>query len=118
MRDFPAVPAPNRPHMTSRRRWWLIVVCLAAVVVAVYHPVVRHEFVGWDAPETIYENPLLRPPSWQGVAHYWTHGDPGLYAPLTYLFWSALAAVARVETASGATELNPSIFHAANLALH
>jgi hypothetical protein len=106
------------PRMTRRRATLLIGLALVVATAAVYHPVARHEFVGWDDPETIYENTLLRPPSWRGVAHYWTHGDPGLYAPLTYLFWSALAVVAQVETANGATELNPAVFHTANLALH
>jgi hypothetical protein len=106
------------PRMIRRRSTLLIGLALVVATVAVFHPVLRHEFVGWDDPETIYENPLLRPPTWHGVAHYWTHGDPGLYAPLTYLFWSALAHVAQVQAPNGGTELNPAIFHAANLALH
>src|SRR6476659_5844785 len=102
----------------THRRPWLLAGCLIAVVIGVYHPILRNEFVGWDDPDTIYANPRLNPPSWAGVAHYFSHGDPGLYAPLTYLFWSALALVARVEAPNGATELNPAIFHAVSLALH
>src|SRR5206468_3998587 len=41
----------------------------------------------------------------------------GLYVPLTYSLWGALAAVAQTGDGS-ARELNPSVFHCANIALH
>jgi protein O-mannosyl-transferase len=73
------------------------------------------DFTAWDDPETIAQNPRLYPPSIENVAHYWTAAGAdapmGIYVPLTYTFWSGLAAVAGGTT-------NPHVFHAANVALH
>src|SRR4051794_40461475 len=92
--------------MTARRI--IPILLIIATTFATFSNVLRNDFVLWDDPETISANPHLNPPSWQGVAYYWTHGDPGLFAPLTYMMWSALATISR----------SPAIFHAYNLVLH
>src|ERR1700750_1999319 len=92
--------------MTARRI--IPILLILAATLATFATVIRNKFVLWDDPETISQNPQLTPPSWQGVAYYWTHGDPGLFAPLTYMMWSALATISR----------GPAIFHAYILALH
>src|SRR5262245_52006229 len=95
----------------------------------------------WDDPLTVQHNPSLQPATSAGIARFWPPflsaddisnltGRPrapdartrinhayGLYAPLTYTLWGALAAVA--QTRDGNTiALNPWIFHSANIVLH
>ena len=42
-----------------------------------------------------------------------------LYIPLTYNVWNGLAGVARSPAANGpGTEINPYVFHAANVLVH
>jgi hypothetical protein len=112
------MPVPGRRHdrhRISRRALTFLLIVATAVV---FGRIVTHEFVGWDDPDTIAVNARLRPPSWQGVAWYWTHPAHGLYVPLTYSAWSALATVAQTRTAQASIELNPWLFHAASVLVH
>jgi hypothetical protein len=92
----------------------------------------------WDDPLTVQHNPRFNPPTPASIARFWplfldanddanlTGRAPapgaririnhayGLYAPLTYTVWGALAAIAQTRDAG----LNPWIFHCANGALH
>ena len=91
---------------------------LAIVTFATFGRIVSHEFTGWDDPSTIFENPRILSPSLEHVAYYWTHPEGGLYIPVTYTFWSALAAISQVDDGAGHVALNPWAFHAASLILH
>jgi hypothetical protein len=86
------------------------ILLLILITSATFARIAENQFVEWDDYASIAENPQLRPPSWSGVAYYWTNRDQagGLYIPLTYTYWSALAEIG----------LRPSIFHVANLVLH
>src|SRR5580765_6278950 len=99
--------------MTARQRIIPILLILAATL-ATFAPVIRNDFVLWDDPETISQNPRVAAPSLEGVAYYWNHGAAGLYVPLTYSVWAALAAVHR----PGVTVPDPLVFHAASVAFH
>jgi hypothetical protein len=99
--------------MIARQRIIPILLILAATL-ATFAPVIRNDFVLWDDPETISQNPRIATPSVEGVAYYWNHSAAGLYVPLTYSLWAALAAVHR----PGVTAPDPLVFHAASAALH
>jgi hypothetical protein len=90
---------------------------LVLVIAATFGRSLTHQFVQWDDFETIANNPHLRPPSFAGLAYYWTHRADAVYIPLTYTFWSAIAVLAQTH-ADGAIALRPSLFHAANIFLH
>src|SRR5688500_1925594 len=96
---------------------------IVAAVLAALGRLGCHEFTGWDDPGTIHQNPSFNPPTLPKVAWYWTawgeRAPMGLYVPLTYTFWGALAEVAylKVPDPTG-IRLNPYVFHGANLALH
>ena len=97
----------------------LILSSLLALTLAAYAPVLSAEFVRWDDRFTLHHNPRLNPPTWTNVAHYWRHGEIGLYMPLTYTVWSGLAWIGHVETADlSGISLNPWVFHATNLIVH
>src|SRR5208283_605977 len=73
------------------------------------------DFTFWDDPETVSTNPAMNPPSWHSTFSYWKEPAKGLYAPLTYTTWSALA---RLPLRKADDSLNPKVFHLANIGLH
>lgn len=99
----------------NRLRLSIVVVLVTAATLG---SVVGHDFVGWDDYDTIKWNSHFRPPTWAGLAYYWTHSASGLYIPLTYTVWWVLAVAAKTQTPSGSVELSPWVFHAANVLLH
>jgi hypothetical protein len=90
------------------------VIAVFILTVLAFSRLIACDFTAWDDPETIAQNPRLHPPSIENVAHYWaaagSDAPMGIYVPLTYTFWSGLAAVAG--------ETNPHVFHAANVLVH
>lgn len=107
---------------------WVIVLA----VFAVFGRTIGHEFTEWDDRHTIQENHSFLPPTWTKIGDYWAitenadsgraqsvNHQYGLWVPLTYSFWGAVAQVAQVrDPAGGSIELNPFVFHAANVTLH
>lgn len=87
------------------------------------------EFTLLDDRYTVQRNPRLNPPSLEHVLSYWppikdgkVNHEFGLYMPVTYTFWSGIAAIAQTHSSDplhpNAMELNPYLFHAANVLLH
>lgn len=107
--------AAERKWPGRGRSWGLVV---ALVVVVAFGPLAASEFVGWDDPLNLYENPRLNPPTWSGVGYYWTHAAHGLYIPLTYSVWGALAALSNLEPDAQGVAMNPWVFHGFNVLLH
>jgi hypothetical protein len=106
----------SQPPRTNRRIYPIIMV---AATLVVFGSLATAEFTSWDDRYNIWLNARLNPPTWSGVAHYWANAEAGLYIPLTYTVWSALATIAYLDQpdAMGA-RLNPMVFHCANIAFH
>ncbi len=94
--------------MLASPKAWRIILILVVATGATYWQAARWEFTLWDDPDTISANPRLHPPSVANAAYYWRHPAGGLYVPVTYTFWSALATLG----------MHPAIFHGANVFLH
>jgi hypothetical protein len=92
---------------------WAFILLISIVTLATFGPIVSHDFVSWDDPETIRDNPRLNPPTIGSIGYYWRNQAWGLYVPLTYTFWGAIAAVAR-----GGGTMDPAAFHAFSVVLH
>ncbi|HEX4123423.1 MAG TPA: hypothetical protein VHY37_01760, partial [Tepidisphaeraceae bacterium] len=79
------------------------------------------EFVSWDDPLHVMQNPGLNPPTLASLWAFWAHPYQNLYIPLTYSMWWVLALVARVQGGAAANgsgmELNPWVFHTVNVLL-
>jgi protein O-mannosyl-transferase len=94
---------------------------LAIIVLVVFARACTNDFVGWDDNHTIYKNPAFNPPSLSAIMAFWSpkHPQAGLWIPVTYMVWGALAPIAHLDApdASGST-LNPWIYHSANVVLH
>jgi hypothetical protein len=92
-------------------------------VFAVFARLCTSEFTWYDEAVNIHQNPLMNPPTLRSVAYYWTavgrEAPGGLYIPLTYTLWSAVARLtySDLPDASG-IHLNPWAFHTLNVLLH
>lgn len=111
----------------SLRARILVLAVLAVVALAAFWPVLSGQFLQWDDPSTLSQNPDLNPPTLSKTLGFWDWSRPrmDLYVPLTYTVWAGLASFARVPLEGGprsgtaeASVLDPRVFHAANLALH
>lgn len=70
----------------SPRRIWLLTAFLFSLVWIVFWPVGNNEFVNYDTPGYLTENPLVsRGFTWEGVKIAFTEGQSHLWHPLTTL---------------------------------
>jgi len=92
---------------------------VALAVLATFFEVREFEFVNRDDDINVYENPHLHPITADTFAQVWTAPYVGLYIPVSYSVWAALAWGSREDSAAGSVSpLDPGVFHTANLALH
>jgi Tfp pilus assembly protein PilF len=88
-----------------------------------YLTIPGNEFVSTDDPTNIYHNPLVLAFTPEHLRQFWTAPFYGLYTPVTYTVWGALATVGRLSTpmvtdGMGSTSISPLPFHVAGLLLH
>ncbi len=95
------------PDSRNRAPWY----CLAIVglVVAVFHGSLGNDFVNWDDPMFIYENPRIQSLDWAHLKTLFTTTEAGVYTPLSQL------SVALDFALWGS---NPAGFHLTALILH
>jgi Tfp pilus assembly protein PilF len=91
---------------------------LLALTGLVFGRVVTHDFLLLDDPPLIYQNAAFNPATWAGVMNNWREVHMGIYMPVSYMAWGAVAAIARRAADPRGTTLNPAYFHALNLTLH
>ena len=85
-------PEPRRAPATSPGSpWWML--AAAALVLALHARVVGFEFLHFDDPWNIVENPRLQPPTLEGLLAYWSGPYLGLYVPLACSLWWVAAFV-------------------------
>ena len=96
---------------------FLVPSLLILLTLAVFWPVNSFEFVTWDDGLHVYENQYLNPPNIGNTLHFWKEAHEGLYIPLTYTAWAALAWLSQHMPADP-YGLNPRLFHIANLTVH
>jgi hypothetical protein len=83
----------------------------------VYWPVGRAEFVDWDDPHTISQNPTIVHPTAESFRKIWTQPHMDLYVPLTYTAWWTVARLSNADEKPNA-ELSPRAFHYLNVIAH
>jgi hypothetical protein len=95
------------------------VLLLVTITILVFGRVCTHEFTWWDDPMTLHHNPRYNPPSGEKIAQTWKEPVDGLYAPITYSYWGAVAYLAeRKGTDPVGIHLDARVFHAGSLILH
>lgn len=103
---------PASPTSPWNQRWvWPFAV--VTITIAALWPVLTCQFVEWDDPHNVWANPDFNPPALASPARYWKGTYEGLYIPVTYTAWTAIAFLAHQSDG-----LDPHIFHAANLVVH
>jgi tetratricopeptide (TPR) repeat protein len=104
MADTPVAPARGK-----RRELWIAVV-LALLTLAVYAQVGHHEFVLYDDPDYVTENPHVRAGlTLEGVVWAFTNGQAGNWFPLTWMSHMVDCEIFGVD--SGALHLVNALFH-------
>lgn len=94
----------------------LIALLLALATLAVYLPVVRHDFINCDDDVYVTDNPMvLQGLSWAGVKWAFTTTHAANWHPLTWL--SHMADCEFFQLHAGAPHFENALFHAANSAL-
>ena len=102
----PAAATRVRTSPSTRGAWWRWALLLA-LVVAAYGPALRADFVNWDDPIHVYENPRVTAPD--ALRRSWSDGrNPGFYPVLFALY--------RLEWL--AADHRPWLFHLDNVLLH
>jgi tetratricopeptide (TPR) repeat protein len=93
-------------------RLFLLRLLIVAATLGTFAYLISCNFTEWDDPQTVSQNHRLHPPTLHSIRYYWTaagaQAPMGLYIPVTYTFWSIIAAISR----------NAAFFHAANILLH
>src|SRR5436190_13022414 len=97
--------------MAATRCSILIAVALAGVTLALYGPIYRSEFVNYDDPEYVTENPQVQAGlTWHGLAWAFTTRHASNWHPLTWLSLQLDASLFGPSSAGG--------FHLTNVLLH
>src|SRR3989442_16002241 len=82
--QWPAAATRVRTGPSTRGAWWRWALLLA-LVVAAYGPALRADFVNWDDPIHVYENPRVTAPD--ALRRSWSDGrNPGFYPVLFALY--------------------------------
>lgn len=93
-------------------------IALLLVVLVVFGPVVGHQFLDYDDAINITANPHVSNFSIDGLLGFWQKPYVNLYIPVTYNLWAILAKVSSLLPGKSSAQLNPALFHSANLCLH
>jgi Tfp pilus assembly protein PilF len=115
--DRKAKPIAAAPAWHERE--WLILLLLAIATLAVFAPACANEFLFWDDNLNVWKNASFNPPTISSVLAFWKGPFLDLYVPITYTVWGVLSAVAMMPTRdSRGSQLDPYIFHTANVLVH
>ncbi|NTV13179.1 MAG: tetratricopeptide repeat protein [Desulfobulbaceae bacterium] len=104
---------------TEKQREFIGILLLLMVPLLVFLQVGWHDFLGYDDPINIYQNPRVTTFSVANLLYFWQGPSLGLYIPLTYNFWMLLAKLSQLLTPGGSGEpMAPQLFHLTNLLVH
>ena len=113
---------PSSESLSGEGTNWKSVLVAVAILVAAclltFGRATTNQFLLWDDSLHITDNPYLTPPTEEGLGRLWGSAYAGLYNPMAYTWWAAVATIA--ASLPDATEgvIDPVPFHVGNLALH
>lgn len=97
---------------------WQQSLIVAAVLITMCR-LCASDFSWWDDQMTIHQNRLVTNPTFASLKTFWTTMTQGLYVPVTWTVWAAIAKTAYVaEPTYDGIFLNPWFFHTFNVLLH
>lgn len=109
----------NKNWVGRKHRQSLEILLLLLVTLLVFLQVGWHDFLGYDDPINIYQNPHVTDFTAANLLYFWQGPSLGLYIPITYNFWLVIAKLSQLLTLGGSGEpVDPHLFHLANLMVH
>lgn len=73
-------------YIMNKTNFWFFSVLLVVFVLIVYLQMQSHEFINWDDPHYVYENPLVTSGlSWLGIGWAFITGTASNWHPLTWI---------------------------------
>jgi Flp pilus assembly protein TadD len=116
--EQPVTTERDEPR-TARLAIWLVL----ALTLAVFSCVAHFGFVDWDDSVHVYQNPGLNPVTAAHLAQFWHAPYQGLYIPISYMAYAALAVLGHsthplLGPDGAMISVRPVVFHSASLALH
>ena len=91
----------------------------SALAAVVFGRIVFHDWVRFDDPIHVTDNPYFFPLTWGSIGHFWVAAYEGLFIPLSYMLFAAECAATRAVSGLGpAAPVDPSLFHAVSIGLH
>lgn len=97
--------------MFRHRKWFLFLAVLTLATALVYGASARFGLLSYDDRDHLTDNPYLAHPSAESLTRFWKAPYFGLYIPVTYTYWTGLAAIAPPAQSAAP-------YHLGNLALH
>src|SRR6266850_4159239 len=100
------------------RRTLFVIFFLTAITVAIYWQVSHHDFINYDDPDYVTENPMVQGGlTWEGLVWAFgnVHGERTYWHPLTWL--SHMLDCQWFGLNPGAHHLGNVVFHTANAVL-
>jgi tetratricopeptide (TPR) repeat protein len=93
---------------------------LVLATMAVFWPVFGHQFLAYDDPVDVYNNPYLQQASLENLIHFWRYPYEGLYTPLTYTLFALVAWAPSLLPSAPPAGIapDPLLFHSLSLFLH
>jgi tetratricopeptide (TPR) repeat protein len=93
------------------------------ITALVFARTLHQDFVNWDDPDNVVDNPYLARLTSSNLVHFWTHPYESLYIPLSYMLYAIIASASRMSHLDRSisnldTLFNPHYFHATNVVLH
>lgn len=107
-----SAPLSNQPPSAAWRRPTAAGLVLLLAMVS-FFPVFWNDFVSFDDPFWLVENPALNPPNFSKLLSLWSGPYLALYTPLAHTLWYIVSLLSH-----DGTHLRPVYFHAASLLLH
>lgn len=109
----------DAPDSTPGFREFVFSGCvLAFAILSIYGRTITFDFVQYDDPVYVSENPSVLFPSTERLIRLWTSPREGIYIPLSYTSFVAIGQVSKYETEDGFTAVDASVFHAVSIAVH
>jgi hypothetical protein len=110
------------PVTESTRRTgstWAAVAIIAVAAILAMSRLLGSEFFEIDDPRNISLNPDFASPTIAGIVHHWTRTQMGLYIPVTYTVWHAIAMLTGYASPDALGQVVPAMpYKATNLAVH
>lgn len=98
------------------RKYWSGVFIIIVLTLLIFGKSITYEFLNYDDPMFIYENPNVKEYNWDSIKNGWQNSVMGLYIPLTSNLWTLQTGLSSLIT--GENKPSAAVFHGVSVFLH